>query len=147
MTSHQFFDFFGFIVNTKAINDSTGCFVHPWISTSVPSRNLITTLSSALTDVISQKWACVTSMTTFYSFAKIKIRHKAVGGGKEHLPGDLIEPGLFLSSEETARKRATLVAKFREAISTPVSTRMPDYEWPPPPPPPASPRWLKVDGF
>jgi hypothetical protein len=29
MTSHQFFDFFGFIVNTKAINDSTGCFVHP----------------------------------------------------------------------------------------------------------------------
>jgi hypothetical protein len=66
MTAHQFFDFFRFIVNTKPVNDGAGGFIHPtYFNPGASLRNLMTTLSRALTDVMSQKWACETSITTF----------------------------------------------------------------------------------
>jgi hypothetical protein len=75
-------------MHPKAVNNGAGSLIHATDFYIVPSRrNLMTTLSSALTDVISQKWACETSMIMLHRFTEIEVAHKPIGRGEKHLAG------------------------------------------------------------
>lgn len=53
-------------MNTKPVNDGAGGFIHPtYFNPGALSTELNDHLIGALTDVMSQKWACETSITTF----------------------------------------------------------------------------------
>lgn len=97
MIFYQFFDFFGFIVNIKVINDSMGCFVYFVdfnFSFFFVEFNYYFIQCVDRCDIL-EMGLCNINDNFFYCFVKIKICYKVVGGGKKYLFGDFIELGIF----------------------------------------------------